>query len=65
MKAEGDYMNLLRSLFDPNFLMSGIAIVRDIPRASRLKQVEVLPLLHSNLKRSQISPTNFEPIKRA
>ena len=33
-------MNLLRSLFDPNFLMSGIAIVRDIPRALRLKQVD-------------------------
>jgi hypothetical protein len=33
-------MNLLRALFDPNFLMSGVAIVRDIPRALRLKQVD-------------------------
>jgi hypothetical protein len=33
-------MNLLRALFDPNFLMSGVAILRDIPRVLRLKQVD-------------------------
>ena len=33
-------MNLLRALFDPNFLMSGVAIVRDIARVLRLKQVD-------------------------
>jgi hypothetical protein len=30
-------MSLLRSLFDPDVLMSGVAMVRDIPRALQLK----------------------------
>lgn len=33
-------MSLLRSLFDPDGLMSGVAMVRDVPRALRLKQVD-------------------------
>ena len=33
-------MNLLRALFDPDVLLSGIAMVRDIPRALRLKPVD-------------------------
>ena len=33
-------MRLLRSLFDPDVLMSGVAMVRDIPRALWLKQVD-------------------------
>jgi hypothetical protein len=33
-------MSLLRSLFDPDVLMSGVAMVRDIPRALQLKQVD-------------------------
>ena|SRR5688572_647794 len=33
-------MGLLRTLFDRDLLMSGIAMVRDIPRALRLKQVD-------------------------
>ena len=33
-------MNLLRALVDPDVLMSGVAMVRDIPRALRLKQVD-------------------------
>lgn len=33
-------MNLMRSLLDPNFLMSGIAMARYVPRALILKQVD-------------------------
>jgi len=33
-------MNLLRALFDPDVLMSGVAMIRDIPRALQLKQVD-------------------------
>jgi len=33
-------MNLLRALFTRNLLMSGVAIVRYIPRAFRVKQVD-------------------------
>jgi hypothetical protein len=33
-------MNLLHALFTRNLLMSGLAIVRYIPRAFRVKQVE-------------------------
>ena len=33
-------MSLLRSLFDPDVLMSGVAMVRDIPRALQLKPVD-------------------------
>jgi len=33
-------MSLLRSMFDPDVLMSGVAMVRDIPRALQLKQVD-------------------------
>ena len=33
-------MNLLRALFDPDVQMSGVAMVRDIPRALQLKQVD-------------------------
>jgi hypothetical protein len=33
-------MNLLHSLFTRNLLMSGVAIVRYIPRAFRVKQVD-------------------------
>jgi hypothetical protein len=33
-------MNLLRALFDPNFWMTGVAIVRYVPRAFRVKQVD-------------------------
>ena len=33
-------MTLLRALFDPDVLMSGIAMVRDIPRALQLNQVD-------------------------
>ena len=33
-------MSLLRSFFDPDVLMSGVAMARDIPRALRLKQVD-------------------------
>lgn len=33
-------MGLLRALFDPDLPMSGIAMIRDIPRALRLKQVD-------------------------
>ena len=33
-------MNMLRALFDPDFLMSGVAMVRDVPRALRMKQVD-------------------------
>jgi hypothetical protein len=33
-------MRLLRSMFDPDVLMSGVAMVRDILRALQLKQVD-------------------------
>ena len=33
-------MNLLRALFDRNFWMTGAAIVRYVPRAFRVKQVD-------------------------
>jgi hypothetical protein len=33
-------MNLLRALFDPNFWVTGIAMVRYVPRAFRVKQVD-------------------------
>jgi hypothetical protein len=33
-------MNLLRALFTRNLLLSGVAIVRYIPRAFRVKQVD-------------------------
>lgn len=33
-------MNLLRALFDPDVLVSGVAMVRDIPRGLQLKQVD-------------------------
>ena len=33
-------MNLLRALFDPDVLASGVAMVRDIPRGLQLKQVD-------------------------
>ena len=32
-------MNLLRALVDPDVLMSGVAMIRDLPRAMRTKQV--------------------------
>ena len=32
-------MNLLRTLVDPDVLMSRVAMVRDVPRALRLKPV--------------------------
>jgi hypothetical protein len=33
-------MNLLRALCDPNFWVTGVAIIRYIPRAFRVKQVD-------------------------
>jgi hypothetical protein len=33
-------MNLLRVLCDPDFLMSGVAMVRVLPRVLRLKPVD-------------------------
>ena len=33
-------MNLLRAFFDPDVRVSGVAMVRDIPRGLQLKQVD-------------------------
>jgi hypothetical protein len=33
-------MNLLRALFDPNFWVTGVAIIGYVPRAFRVKQVD-------------------------
>src|SRR5271157_4777677 len=40
LRARSQSMNLLHALFTRNLLMSGVAIVRYIPRAFRVKQVD-------------------------
>ena len=37
---EHDRMNTLRALLDPDFLITGVAMVRDLPRVPRLKPVD-------------------------
>jgi hypothetical protein len=52
-------MNLLHALFTRNFLMSGVAIVRYIPRAFRVKQVDG-NLFFTEEKRQGISASGRE-----